>query len=258
MGDGSGAQAPLKPAGGGELDVGERLRLPLTALVILLPLGLLGEFARWVDAPAPGQPQPELLADPILSSLGGLVGLDRPWMALVVLVGWCLLVQVFGRKPWKGPSLGIVGIAVGWGLVWAVARCAIAFASQRLTSDGATASDGVVATGGLLASGALQEELLFRGLVLGGLLWVTLVMEVPAWLRWVGCIALSAAFFSLAHTEIVNHHSGAEAFRWAAFGERSAAGLLYGYVFLRQGLAVSTLAHLGYLIALEVGFSRWL
>lgn len=260
MGDGSGARAPVKPAdGAGDgLDVGERLRLPLTALVILLPLGLLGEFARWVDAPPPGQPQPELLADPILSSLGGLIGLDRPWMALVVLVAWCLLVQVCGRRPWKGPSLGLVGIAIGWGLVWAVARCAIAFASHHLGSGIAAVNDGVIATGGLLASGALQEELLFRGLVLGGLLWVTLVMEVPTWLRWVGCIAVSAVFFSLAHTGIVNHHAGAEAFRWAAFGERTAAGVLYGYVFVRQGLAVSTLAHLGYLVALEAGLGRWL
>ena len=95
-------------------------------------------------------------------------------------------------------------------------------------------------------------------IVLGGLLWVTLVMEVPTWLRWVGCIAVSAVFFSLAHTGIVNHHAGAEAFRWAAFGERTAAGVLYGYVFVRQGLAVSTLAHLGYLVALEAGLGRWL
>ena len=260
MADGTGAQAPVKPAGGGagdSLDVNARLRLPLTALAILLPLGLLGELARWVDRPAPGQPQPELLADPLLSSLGGLVGLDRPWVALAVLVVWCLLIQIGGRRPWKGPSPAVLGLAVAWGLIWALSRCALAFASHRFAS-GATAGDGVIATGVLLASGALQEELLFRGLLLGGLLWLTLVMEIAPWLRWVGCIAISAAFFSLAHTDVVNHHSGAEPFAWMAFGERALAGVLYGFVFVRQGLAVSTLAHLGYLLALEAGFSRWL
>ncbi len=260
MADGTGSQTPVKPAGGGAgdgLDANARLRLPLTVLAILLPLGLLGELARWVDRPADGQVRPELLADPLLSILGGLVGLDRPWVALAVLIAWCLIVQVGGRRPWKGPTPGVLGLAVGWGLIWAVTRCAIAFASHRLSASGAI-GDGVIATGGLLASGALQEELLFRGLVLGGLLWLTLVLEVAPWLRWVGCIAISAAFFSLAHTDVVNHYSGAEAFAWLTFGERALAGVLYGYVFVRQGLAVSTLAHLGYLVALEAGFSRWL
>ena len=262
MADGTGAQAPVKPAGGGagdSLDLNARLRLPLTVLAILLPLGLLGEFARWVDRPAAGEPRPELLADPLLSSHGGLVGLDRPWVALAVLVAWCLLIQIAGRRPWKGPTPVVLGLAIGWGLVWALTRCAIAFASHALVSGQAGAArDGVVATGGLLASGALQEELLFRGLVLGGLLWLTRVMDIAPWLRWVGCIAISAAFFSLAHTDVVNHHSGAEAFVWIAFGERVIAGVLYGYVFVRQGLAVSTLAHFGYLVALEAGFNRWL
>lgn len=265
MAEGTEALPPVKPSAAGgagagaKADANARLRQPLTVLAILLPLGLLGEFGRWLDQPAPGEPQPELLADPLLSSLGGLVGLDRPWVALAVLVAWCLAIQVFGRRPWKGPSPGLLGIAIGWGLVWAVTRCAIAFAGSRLSDAGAgSVGDGVIATGGLLVSGALQEELLFRGFVLGGLLWLALVMEVPTWLRWIGCIALSAAFFSLAHTDVVNHHAGAEAFRWAAFTERAVAGVLYGYVFVRQGLAVSTLAHLGYLFALEAGFARWL
>ena len=257
----SGAQVPVKkPAGGGagdSLDANARLRLPLTVLAILLPLGLLGELARWFDYPKAGEPRPELLADPLLSHLGGLVGLDRPWVVLVVLVIWCLLIQIGGRRPWKGPTPAVLGLAVGWGLIWALTRCAIAMASTHLAGIGG-ARDGVLATSGLLISGALQEELLFRGIVLGGLLWLTLAMGMNAWLRWVVCIALSAAFFSLAHTDVVNHHSGAEAFAWVAFGERAVAGILYGYVFVRQGLAVSTLAHLGYLVALEAGFSRYL
>jgi len=257
----AGTQAPVKPAGAGgggdALDANTRLRLPLTVFAVLLPLGLLGELARWFDRPAPGQLAPELLADPLLSSLGGMIGLDRPWVALAVLLLWCLLVQILGRRPWRGPTPGLLALALAYGALWAVARCAIAFASHRLAGDGG-AVDGVIASAGLLASGALQEELLFRGIVLGGLLWLTSVMEMTPWLRYVACLLLSAAFFSLAHTGIVNHHAGAEAFRWLAFSERSLAGLLYGYVFIRQGLAVSTLAHLGYLVALEAGFGRWL
>lgn len=242
------------------LDANARLRLPLTTFILLAPLALAGELARAFGGAAPTGGA-ELLADPLLRSLGGLIGLDRPWMLGLVLVGWCLLVQVVGRKPWKWTGWSILALAAGWALLWAAVRCTIAFATHQLSgapAPGAEAGYGVVGTGGLLISAAIQEELLFRALILGGLWLIARGLEVPTWLRWSGCLVVSAVFFSLAHTVIVNHHAGAEAFAWWPFIERTLAGLLYGYIFLRQGLAVATLAHLGYLVALAAGLRAWM
>jgi len=57
---------------------------------------------------------------------------------------------------------------------------------------------------------------------------------------------------------VVNHQPAAEAFDWNRFMQRSVAGLLYGYVFLRQGLATATIAHAGYNVAILFRLGPWL
>jgi membrane protease YdiL (CAAX protease family) len=118
--------------------------------------------------------------------------------------------------------------------------------------------DSIAGTSGLLISGAIQEELLFRGIILGLGVAIVRAYNAPNWTLFGVALPLSAIFFSLAHTAVVNHHPGAEVFSWLPFWERFAAGCIYGYAFLRQGLGVSTLAHLGYLSALELGLASYL
>ena len=226
------------------------MRHPLAVLAVLLPLGLLGELCRWLGR-APGQSEAPLLSDPLLGQLGMLVGLGRPWMAPLVLTVWCGLVLLIGRLGWKRPTIRAMLMILVWGCLWAVARCTIGLASHHLIPDQ------IASQSGLLISAALQEELLFRGIILGLLVLILRGMGASFLLSACVCLPISAVFFSLAHTDIVNHHLGAELFTWPAFIERALAGLLYGYVFLRHGLAASTLAHLGYLVALEAGLSRW-
>lgn len=239
------AEAPA-PAG----DVFAAMRHPVAVLAILLPLGLLGELFRWWGQ-APNQPEASLLSDPLLGHLGALVGMGRPWMAPLVLTVWCGLVFFVGRMGWQRPAFRTLLLILMWGCLWAVARCTIGLASHHLLPDQ------LMSRAGLLISGALQEELLFRGIILGLLVLIMRGMGATFVVSAAVCLPLSAIFFSLAHTDIVNHHQGAELFTWPAFIERGLAGLLYGYVFLRHGLAASTLAHLGYLVALEAGLSRW-
>lgn len=238
--------SPPAPAGDGFA----ALRHPLAVLVVLLPLSLLGELLRWLSR-VPEQPEASLLGDPLLGQLGTLIGLGRPWMAPLVLTVWCVVVLVIGRLGWQRPALRTVLLILMWGGLWAVARCSIGLASHHLLPDQ------LLAQAGLLLSGAIQEELLFRGIILGLLILIGRGMGASLLASAVVCVPLSAVFFSLAHTDLVNHHLGAEMFSWSAFVERGLAGLLYGYVFLRHGLAASTLAHLGYLLALEAGLSRW-
>jgi len=226
------------------------MRHPLTVLAVLLPLGMLGELCRWLGSTS-GQADAPLLSDPLLGHLGVLVGLGRPWMAPFVLTLWCAIVLLFGRLGWKRPTVRALVMILVWGCLWAVARCTIGLASHHLTPDQ------IASHTGLLISGALQEELLFRGIVLGLLVLILRGMGASFLVSACVCLPMSAVFFSLAHTDLVNHHLGAELFTWPAFIERALAGLLYGYAFLRHGLATSTLAHLGYLIVLECGLSRW-
>ncbi len=232
------------------LNTNDAMRAPLTVLAILVPIGLLAELLRAAGS-SPAQSDTQTLSDPLLSHLARLVGFDRPWLAVALLMVGGLIVHVVGRWSWKPPSPRILALAFVWGFIWLVVRVAIGLACRQLHPDG------VLGDVGLVTAGALQEELLFRAIILGGLLLVFLVLEMVDWVRYPLAIGLAAAFFSLAHTGIVNHHPGAEAFAWPAFIERALAGGIYGYVFVRQGLAVCTLAHAGYNVALLLGLSRY-
>lgn len=232
------------------VNTNDALRAPLTVLALLVPIGLLAELLRAAGSAA-RDPVRQTLSDPLLSSLGQFFGLDRPWLAVALLAVGGLIVHVAGRYSWKPPALRILALAFVWGFIWMVVRVAIGLASRQLHPDG------LLGDGGLVVAGALQEELLFRAVILGGLLVMFGVLDMVDWVRYPLALGLSAAFFSLAHTGIVNHHPGAELFAWPTFIERALAGALYGYVFIRQGLAVCTLAHAGYNVALLMGLSKY-
>ena len=227
------------------------MRHPLAVLAVLLPLALLGECCRWLGRD-PLQPEPYLLGDPLLGHLGLLVGLGRPWMAPVMLTLWGVIVLTLGRVGWKRPAISTLVLIVLWGGLWGIARCILGFSCHTLLPDQ------LFAQAGLLLSGAIQEELLFRGFILGLFILIGRGLGASFLVSALVSLPLSAVFFSLAHTDIVNHHLGAEIFSWPAFCERGLAGLLYGFVFLRYGLATSTMAHLAYLLALQAGLGRWL
>lgn len=233
-------------AGAPSGDVHAALRAPLTVLVCLVPLGLAGEVLRWHDHGLDSG-RHDLLADPLLASLGGLIGLTLPVLPLVALVAGCLVAQVAGRHAWAPPGPATLGRIVVWAAIWAAARLLLGAAYHL------AASDHLAGAAGLGICGALQEELIFRCLVLGGLVLLGGALELPAVLVYALALTISAGGFSLAHTTVLNHFPGAEPFAWPAFCERAAAGLLYGLVFLRQGLAVCTLAHVTYNLVLVMG-----
>jgi hypothetical protein len=226
------------------------LQHPLTSLAILAPLCLLGEILRLTAGATPESRQ--LLADPLLVELGSLVGMQLPFVSCIVLILWCLVAQYTGRHPWILPTPKILAHAFGWAAVWCLCRLAVSFMCRHVGADS------IAGTAGLLISGAVQEELLFRGVLLGAGIALVRCYDWPDWVLYGLILPLTAVFFSLAHTVLVNHHPGAELFAWKPFFERMFAGGIYGYAFLRQGLAVSTLAHLGYLISLEIGLGRFL
>ncbi|MHC5068768.1 MAG: CPBP family glutamic-type intramembrane protease, partial [Planctomycetota bacterium] len=228
--------APLAP----DVDASAPLRHPLTVLCVLSPLALLGELYRFLSERKAG-----LFSDDHWHALGGIVGIDAPLIPALALIIGCLAVQVIGRQRWTWPLPSTIALVLLWGVIWAGVRCTMGLTVHLGSGGGASAAplQTMPAIGriGLAVSGAIQEEILFRGALLGA---VGLILNHLLRGRWAGyalALPLSAVLFSLAHTNIVNHHPGAEAFTWSAFSQRTAAGLLYGYVFLRQGLAVTCL-----------------
>ncbi|HYE04044.1 MAG TPA: CPBP family intramembrane glutamic endopeptidase [Planctomycetota bacterium] len=224
----------------------QELRAPLTVLVVLAPLALLGELYRFVGRPA-GDDGSQLLADPVLEEAGAFIGMMPPLMPLVLLTVGCVVAHLCLRRQWRFPGGRLLLLALGWAGIWGAARVALGLAAQGVNLR--MHADAIVEQVGLGLSGALHEELLFRGVILGGMLLIGRLYGASWTVAGIFAVPLSAAFFSLAHSDIVNHFPGAEPFAWSPFIERGLAGCLYGFVFMRHGLAVCTLAHAAYNIA---------
>lgn len=244
-------------------DLGEgptaAMRRPLTVLVILAPLGLLAELYRFLS-----EQKATLLTEQQWHDLGSTIGVSAPIVPVLVLAAGCLLVQLVRRYTWELPAASTVLLCVLWAALWAAVRYTVAFTADSLHGGSAALSGDetarLTALGqvGLSISGALQEELVFRGGLLGLLCLIGRTLHGGRWLDYAVMLPLSAVLFSLAHTGIVNHHEAAETFSWHGFMQRAIAGLLYGYVFLRQGLATATLAHAGYNVAVLFRLGPWL
>jgi hypothetical protein len=230
-------------------DPNAELQAPLTMLACLVPFGVAGELLRWAGR---GMGSSDLLADPLMRNLGGMIGLTLPVLPLVILVAVGVLAHLIGRYRWRPPSLKALWRIALWTGIWSLARVLVGVVGHQLTPDQ------IAGPAGLAMCGALQEELIFRGLVLGCLIMAGVALKLPKAVVITAALILSAVFFSLAHTTVVNHFPGAEPFAWPAAAERIAAGLLYGIVFLRQGLAVCTLSHAAYNLLLVFGPMAWL
>ena len=253
--------ANVGDSGSGRFDLGEdgtaAMRRPFTVLLILAPLGLLAELHRALSSQ-----KATLLTEQQWAELGSIVGLSTPLVPVVVLALGCVLVQIFRRYAWELPAMGTLALVGLWGLAWAAIRYVVAFTASQVGGHGPSPIDpdrlNALGQLGLSVSGALQEELVFRAGLLGLLCLIGRALHGHRWMDYAVMLPISAVLFSLAHTEIINHHAGAETWSFAVFLQRFVAGLLYGYVFLRQGLATATLAHAGYNIAVLFRLGPWL
>lgn len=215
-------------------DANFELRHPLTVLVCILPLSILGELYRWIILK-----KQALLADGIWQELGDETGLFAPVIPAVLLLLGCLAWMFISKKKWTLPSLRIIALVVGWAMVWCLVRTVISFTNAGVHADDVSAL-GLV---GLCMSGAVQEEIIFRGILIGALAWFVSCAGIRLkWALW-GLLPASAVLFALAHTHIMNSSLDPNNWNQSLFVEHIIAGCIYGYAFIRQGLAVSTLSH---------------
>ena len=221
------------PPAAPEDDAGAVYRHPLTVLAILGPLAILGSLYRLIY-----REHDQLFLENVWHELGGFVGIQIPFVPSAVLIVGCLLAHLLNRQPWHWTGPGIVAKIIGWSLVWTALRVLLGFTAHSLDNTQ------ILGSVGLIASAALQEELIFRGFFIGVCVSIPIVFGISRPIAQWLCIGFSALLFSLAHCDVVN--PSAPPFSSAQFIQHTLAGILYGVVFVRQGLAVTTLTHISY------------
>lgn len=226
------------------------LRRPLPVLCILLPLGLLAELYRFL-----GETQARLLAEEHWARLGGEIGVAPPLVPVLILLTGAMVVQLARRHPWRLPGPVDLLLILGWGCLWAAVRFALGFTVNEIgqlsgPDPSALAQMRAIAQVGLAFSAALQEELIFRAGVLGILILALRGLGLGRAWHFTVALPASALIFALAHTTVINHHPGALPLTGTLLAQFTIGGLVYGYVFLRQGLAVAVLAHALYNLSL--------
>ena len=246
-------QVPITP------DPDERraeIRAPLTVVLVLAPLGLLAQLYRFVS-----HHDETLFIEEQIHHIGQALGIHAPLLPVLLLILGGLFVHLVYRHPWRLPHAKTILLIVAWAALWTFIRYVVGITAAITTSSAqAVPHDGVTMLTklgfvGIALSAALQEELLFRAGCLGVLVLAARGLKAPPWVTYAVLLPLSAVFFAIAHTDIVNHTRGAIPFTWPAFVQWTLAGVLYGYVFLRQGLATCTLAHTGYNVVLIWGIA---
>lgn len=215
----------------------EDMRHPLTALVCMLPLVLIGELYRITTLKSHS-----LLADDIISRLAQSLGIHAPLMPAWLLLIVCLIWTVCGAKQWRLPTNFVLWRVCYWSMIWAALRCLISFTSGEMQTDDLKLFGDI----GTCMSGASQEELFFRALCIGFIAWCVSLFGISReFVMWL-LLAPSAILFALAHTYVMNQSLSPEDWENARFIELIAAGCLYGYIYIRQGLATATLSHFTY------------
>ena len=233
-------------------------RAPLTVICLLVPLSLLAELYRWMSEST----QVELFTEPHWHMIGQNLGVIGALVPAILLTIGGLIAHTLGRYRWELPRPSLVVALCMWGALWALVRYVTSFTTHVVFDQQVGVRDhldtlSVLGQAGLAMSGAIQEELIFRAGLLGLMLLVLRYCGAAMWWTYLLALPASAALFSLAHTDIINHYAVADALTTEVFMHRFIAGLVYGLVFIRQGLAVCTFAHFGFNFAVMTAWLPW-
>lgn len=210
-------------------------RVPLTNLVFVFPLVALYEFASLTISQS-AEPDRELVAQHLIRGAFSWIGLGGSWLAGLLLLTTLVLWHARTGRPWVVrpliPLLMIVESAL-----WTVPLVVL---HQALLQAGGPHGDGRNRVLQTLGAG-LYEELIFRLILVGGLLWFTSsLLNIRRNRAVMLAICVGALLFSGCHFQPI----GAEAFSTPTFLHRVAAGAFLGWVFVQRGIGVACGAHI--------------
>ena len=187
--------------------------------------------------------------------LAGLAGVLAPaGLVVAVLVAWHLA----RRDPWRFPGALVPAMGVETAL-WAVPLLALhglfqAFAAGpgplELAGAGPGRTDLVAAAMTSIGAG-IYEELLFRLVLVGGLVFVAeRVVRFARSGAVVAAVLVAAALFAGAHT-----FQAPGSFTWPTFLFRTAAGVYLAAVFATRGFGIAAGVHIVFNLAVKLTLS---
>ena len=166
------------------IDATAAMRRPLTTFATLVPLGLLAEIYRWLSE-AKATP----LAEQHWAQLGAAYGVHGGLPLVLALGLACLGLHLARRDPWHLPDAWLSAQILLWAVLWTAVRTAVAITGESLLGRSlpllGMAQLDALAQLGYCFAGALQEETLYRGLLLGLGSWLLdRCGRAGPWLRW--------------------------------------------------------------------------
>jgi len=229
--------------------LGEARRDPAVTMLALLPLVLIhlsGRLAEGSDA--------FFLVEVILGKVGNF-GVTLLWTFLILGLLWALGRIRQLQLAWAGAGAMILVEGFCWALLLGPGLSQITqwlpLEPSPLWVQAPVGESTVSAWNQLaIAAGAgVYEELLFRGVLLGGGAWLLQLIfrhvagEVTAnRLSFLLALLLSSGAFAIAH----GLYGHSEAFEVDVLGFRMLAGIAFGLLFVSRGLAVAVYTHFTY------------
>lgn len=223
-----------KQKAGRESYASQTLR-PLNNLALVLPLLVFFQIgATWYGT--------NLLLPRYIKGGLDFFGATVSFLPAMLIVGVLLAQHLAHRDKWDVRP-DVVLLMIGEAAVWTVPLIAISLLTGRIMAGAADAQGSLVLHEVLTAVGAgLYEEFFFR-MVLISLMMLLLVdvIGLPKAMTAVACILVAAALFGLCHFE--GYFGAGEPFAWRRFIFLSAAGALWGVLYLTRGFAIAVAAH---------------
>lgn len=223
-------------------------RQPLYNLIFLFPLVGTYVLGSLIAARTGWEPR-GLVAERLIGAACGWIGLQGAWVAGALLLGTLLAWHLTTRRGWQ-VHLAVFPMMV---VEAAVLTIPLLVLHALLLQIGGGELRGWTARSLQALGAGLYEELTFRLLLVGGLIWL-----VRRGLRWKTTLAttlvvlIGAVLFSAAHVLPV----GSEAFDWTRFIHRAFAGAYLGAVFLQRGLGIAVGCHVGHNLLLLASSAR--
>ncbi len=225
----------------------DQSRQPLASLVFIAPILVVYEAGVLLF----GAGQVRNGADVWLRQLLDVIGFGQyfllPSLTVCALLAWHYLT----RRPWRlsrGLMLGMtaecVALAIGLRLILHVQGILCSQWSAPATLSIGTS---VARAIGFLGAG-IYEELLFRLLLLGPMIWGLRRLGVKPGLSCATSVIATSLFFAIAH----HIGPGGYPFVWFDFVFRFLAGVFFSILFLFRGFGIAAGAHAGYDILVGV------
>lgn len=225
----------------------DQSRQPLASLVFIAPILVVYEAGVLVF----GAGHVRNGADVWLRQLLDVIGFGQYFLLPSLTVGALLAWHYLTRRPWhlsRGLMLGMtvecIALAIGLRLILHVQGMLCSQWSVPLTLSIGT---GVARAIGFLGAG-IYEELLFRLLLLGPMIWGLRRLGAKPGVSCATSVIATSFLFAVAH----HVGSGGYPFVWFDFIFRFLAGVFFSILFLFRGFGIAAGAHAGYDILVGV------